>query len=402
MKTIAYIFAAVLLLTSCSNEQEKDSEIIQHKEISEVILDGPAQPMEVKTKSIAIEKTPNEADAALQVAKKRRINEAPSRSMEELKMEVTLLEEQGKEQANAAQTYYDYGNAMVETKDYEGALEAYKKAEELGYSDMKNLCFKIGKTYALTGDYYGSMEDYLMRAVEHGFRNYRALLYGEAFKEFRTEYEFMYLYQELFGDKQKAMFKAFVTFAPKKNLIEPYVLNPVTLFENTDYDHRDEVDYYKKHPRISGYFEGFVEGVSDGMFSRGGGDNYRYEMLLANNKNYTAVIYSKEEEWAEYLLPKEYRLITYDKTGNKISELEIAKRGSMKTCKGVVFHPDHTLEVTNYKIAWKKGVKSKVEKDDKHLMHEHLDFAKAEVTKTYKINSTGRISETEGVLLGMR
>ena len=128
---------------------------------------------------------------------------------------------------------------------------------------------------------------------------------------------------------------------------------------------------------------------------------YRFEMMLANNNNYVALIYSKEETWSEYILPKKYCLITFDRVGNKISELEIAKRGSLTKCKGFVLHPDKTLEVTNYKIDWKDGTKSRTEADQTFLIHNDLKIAEATDTKTYTITENGRIVESDGILLSI-
>ncbi|MBL4649543.1 MAG: hypothetical protein JKY03_07410 [Aureispira sp.] len=199
------------------------------------------------------------------------------------------------------------------------------------------------------------------------------------------------------------MFKAFVTFAPKKKLLNDYVLSPKALFENTNYDYRSETGYYEKGRIINGHFEAFAEGVSDDMFSREGGDNYRYEMLLEKKGHYFAVIYSIEEQWSEYILPKKYRLVTYDLKGNKISELDIAKRGSLKTCKGFVLHKDYSLTVTDYDVEWEKGAKNNLGKEEKYLSYKDLKESKATRTKTYQITTTGRIVEKEGVaFVGLR
>lgn len=243
------------------------------------------------------------------------------------------------------------------------------------------------------------MEDYLISARKEGFRNYRALLYDVAFKEWRDSYEFMYLYNELFKNSKKAMFKAFVRFAPKKKLVKDYVLSPKELFENTDYEYRSDIGYYKENRRINEHFEDFAEGVSDEMFSREGGDNYRYELLVEKKEKYIAVVYSIEEQWSEYILPKKYRLVTYDLKGNKISELEVAKRGSLKKCKGFVMHPNHSLTVTDYVVRWKKGAKDNVGGEEEYLLYKDLKESEVVKTTAYQITTTGRIVEKEGVAL---
>lgn len=405
MKTITYSLIAtffLFLILICSNQEKKEkSEIIQHQEAINQPLDG-AKELPVLTTNI-IKELKDEAIKKVEPVSKQ-INKTPSKELEQLGVEIVQLIEQGTSKEELAKAYEAYGDALVIKEHYDKAIEVYKEAEKNGAKDLKRLYFKLAETYALNGEFYGSMGDYLIKAREKGFRNYRALLYGSAFAEWRKDYDFMYLYHELFGNNQKAMFKAFVAFGPKKNLTESYVMSPIELFENTAYEYRKRIGYYKDRSFIDGYFDDFIEGASDGMFSREGGDNYAYEMMLTSNKNYLAVVYSKEEKWSEYILPKEYRLITYDWKGNKISELKIAKRGSLKKCKGFVLHPDNTLEVMDYAVTWKKSAKDNIGKNEENKYLDYNDLAKVNVKEhhTYRIGAMGKIVKAEGVLLGMR
>lgn len=406
MKSISRSIAVLMLfaLLSCSsNDNNQTSEIIQHaitnNDNNNTALDGAKEP--VALASHRIEVAPEEMKPTL--ISRKKINEEPQKSIQELTKEIVQLEEQGGVDKNDAIIYYTYGEALTDMEKYEEAIEMYQEAEKRDYEDLKTLYYKMARVYALQGDAYGSMEDCLIHARKEGFRNYRALLYDAAFKNWRSEYDFMYLYHDLFGKNQKAMFKAFVTFAPKKNLVNDYVLSPEELFENTNYDYRDAMGYYDNGRAISGHFEAFATGVSDDMFSREGGDNYRYEMLLEKKAQYVAVIYSIEEQWSEYILPKKYRLVTYDFKGNKISELDIAKRGSLKRCKGFVLHPDHSLIVTDYAIEWKKGAKEALGDSENYFCYKDLKQSNVTTSKEYQITATGRIVETEGVaFLGMR
>jgi hypothetical protein len=384
------------MLTSCSNQEQIKSEVIQYEKVVKNPLDGPVKQV-VMNANVEV---PKEIQRPTQPAIKRMVNKAPNQTLEELSMEVTLMEEQGADRENAALVYNQYGDELMKADELEEAKIAYQKAEDNDYKDLKTLCFKIARLYALN-EKYGSAEDYLIKARENGFRNYRALLYDAAFVRFRSDYEFMYLYDKLFGDKKKAMFKAFVTLGPKKKLTKDYIISPVALFENTEYNHRKKVNYYEKHPSIDAHFGAFAEGIGEGRFSRGGGDHYRYELVLDNSEKYVAVIYSEEEEWVDYILPKKYQLVTYDKEGNKISELEIAKRGSLSKCKGVVFQPNNTIKVTNYKVAWVPGAKTKSIDSEINMTYKDLKSVKSEDTKTYRINDDGRILEVEDMLIGM-
>jgi len=393
MKNISCSIGALMLFTlvSCSSKNNQPSDIVQHPTINELDKE-PVSLVNHSTEVIAKKIEPINR-------KEKKVNQKPQKSIQELTKEIVQLEEQGGLDKENANIYYTYGEALIDMKKYDEAIEMYQEAEKRGYEDLKNLYYKMARVYALEGDSYGSMEDCLISARKEGFRNYRALLYDVAFKNWRTTYDFMYLYNNLFGKNKKAMFKAFVAFAPKKTLVGSYVLSPEVLFENTNYDYRLKMDYYENRPTIYGHFEAFAEGVSDDMFSREGGDNYQYELLLEKEEHYFVVIYSIEEQWSEYILPKKFWLITYDLKGNKISELEVAKRGSLKRCKGFVLDTNQRLTITDYEIAWKKGAKENLGNSDHHLNYEDLKESKVVETKGYQITAEGRIVETEEIAL---
>lgn len=340
--------------------------------------------------------------------KRALINQAPQKNQQvletatnlplnKLNIELTQLVEQGATTEELAAAYEGYGDALVEANQYKEAIEAYKEADEYGVKSQKDLHFKLARTYALDGVYYGSMQDYLTSARELGFRNYRALLYDKAFEDWKINHNFMYRYHELFGNNKKAMFKALVHLGPKKKLTKNYVVNASQLFESPEHKYRERTGYYQKFPTISPYFDDFIEGVSESMFSRGGGDNYRYEMVLAGNNNYVAIVYSREGNWDKHLSPKTYYVATYDKKGNAIATLEIAKKGSLKTCKGFVLHPNNTIEVSTYKIKWKDEID---EKED-YWVYKDLKLVKEQEKLTYSINDEGKILEQKELLLGM-
>lgn len=400
MKNIALNIVALLFLSlaSCnSDNNNQTSEIVQYPRVNEKPLDSTVEPVSLTNHRIDV---PVKEEKPVARGSKK-VNQKPQKSIQELTNEIVQLEEQGGLDVENADTYYTYGDALLDMEKYDEALEMYQAAQERGYKDLKNLYFKIAKVYALKGDYYGSVEDNLRSAREEGFRNYRALLYDAAFKDWRADYDFMYLYSDLFKNNKKAMFKAFVTLAPKERLMKDYVISLEDLLENTNYEHRKKTNYYQKRPIINVHFEDFVEGVSDEMFSREGGDNYRYELLL-EQEEYFAVVYSVEQQWSEYILPKTYHLVTYDLKGNKISELELARRGSLKTCKGFVLHPDYSLVVNKYQVEWKADAKDNSSETEEYLNYKDIKTNKLISTQGYQITNAGRIVEVEVVaLIGM-
>ncbi|BDS11670.1 hypothetical protein [Aureispira anguillae] len=400
MKTIIYHLTIIiaLLAVGCVQEEVDQAEIIPTQEP----LDG-KKPVAILTSSKIDLPTQEEALDHKTGIRNKIFKKSLTTDLNQLAtIEIVQLIEQGASQKEIALAYEEYGDNWVKKQEYSAAINAYKEAEEIRETDMKQLYLKLAKTYALNGEYYGSMEDCLKQAKALGFEDYKVLLYDEAFEGWRKKYDFVDGFGELFGKGQEMMFNVFIALGNQKNLIKDYTVGPMELFENTEYAHRERVGYYKNRPVIRTHFENFVEGLNEDRFSREGGDDYRYEMVLANNKNYVAVIYSKEEVWSEYILPKEYQLVTYDRKGNKVAALEIAKRGALKRGKGFVLHPDHTFEITNYKLKWKNSAKERCDQEGTYLKYEDLKMAEAEERTTYKISATGQIIPTEGVLLGMR
>ncbi|MCH2022851.1 MAG: hypothetical protein MK207_10275 [Saprospiraceae bacterium] len=404
MKSIQFCvtFCSIIIIFFVINKQVPTFDIIQYCATYKQPYKDDFKKVELTVNNKKSKMYSNDIDINFNTNKperKRIINEVPIKSLHELKMEIVLIEEQGTDSIYAAFVYYEYGNALLKTKFYDQAIEAFEMAEKYKYQDLKTLYFKISCAYALEGKYYGEMEDYLIKAKEKGFKNYRALLYDKAFNKWNNEYDFMYLYQKLFGSNKKAMFNAFIILAPQNKFNKAFIVNPMSLFENTC--NRKKNEFYKTKPLVNGYFSDFIEGVDSNIFSRSGGDDYRYEMILTDQRNYVALIYSIEQSCPGYILPKKYRLITFDKAGNKISELEIANGESLNKCKGFVFYPDNSFEVTNYNIKWKKNSISIHESNHGFLMHDDLKKAVANGTKKYFISENGRIRESEFILLGM-
>jgi hypothetical protein len=196
----------------------------------------------------------------------------------------------------------------------------------------------------------------------------------------------------LFGDNQQAMFDAFKSFSPKRELTNDYVVDPLALFENTLYTHRLETGFYEEYPWIYGYFEDFTPGVKQAMHNPEYSDAYRYVFQFSGNKNYTAFIYTKERQYQDYLLPKQYILATFDNKGEKIAELVIADRGKpYRKCKGFVLHPDKSLEVIDYRLDWKYGAKRNAYLKGEHLSYVDLKRINPVASQSFTITETGEI-----------
>jgi tetratricopeptide (TPR) repeat protein len=395
----------LLVLVSCSNEQQTKSKIIQYPITLAEEIQGPIKEAILIAKPITVslppepliypeeEPAPPEEPEPFFLIQEERRQRVTHLSMEEQWQRVINMS--GYQARKYSEFCFIYGDTLMQRGKYREATRAYEKADEFGYRFLGAVHFKLAKLQMLEDStYYYHVEESLERAVYYGFNDYQALLEDEAFEYYRGLNEFIKMYCNLFENNQAALFEGFIAFAPKTNLTEAYDLSPVNLFENIN---ARNARHNMQHLLIYTDFNLFAEGAEGNSFSRFVNGNCRYEMCWTEKK-YRAIIYSIEEQWSEYTLPKKYFLVTYDLKGNKISELEVAKRGSLKTCKGFSLQPDKSLVVTNYKVKWKIGTK-KALGNNGFLNYKHLKKTIVKSTQAYQITDSGRLVEIEDLLV---
>ena len=204
----------------------------------------------------------------------------------------------------------------------------------------------------------------------------------------------------MFGNNQKAMFKLFCYVAPRSKEID-FSIDTALLFNSNNQAVRDNPIHQRSKPTIPFQFSAFIEGVDEAAFSRSGGDDFRFE-YVRKATDYVAVLYSRTSSWSEYILPKQYRLITFDREGNKISELLLAKRGSLSTAKGFEIRNDDIIDVIDYQLEWKKDVAELAFKEGRFLNLQDLKNCQVFQKTSYSINRKGRIEIQESPLFSMR
>jgi tetratricopeptide (TPR) repeat protein len=408
-----YSFWILLLLVSCSSEEGSKSEITQYpmilaNGIQESLKEENliAKSTEISLKEV-IPSPPDFSDVEYEEEPPPPPDPepwepeywpepeiyTPEETMEETWQRVVHLSRNQTTRADQ-EFCFIYGDTLIKQGRYKEARLAYEKSEELNMRFTYKTYLGFARIDAIKG-YYHHIEDYLKRAISEGFKDYNYLLYHKDFEGYRGWNDFLSSYERIFRENKTAMFEAFIVFAPKKNLTEVYDLSPVNLFENVN---ARNSAYYNEHARIYTCFSVFAKGAEENSFGRRQSGNCRYEMCLAGTKNYRAIIYSVEEQWSEYILPKKYYLVTYDLKGNKISELELAARGSLKTCKGFTLRPDKSLVVSKYAVKWKLGSKYSLKKNG-FLNHEHIKKTILKSTQAYQITDSGRLVEMEDLLV---
>lgn len=382
----------IIILSSSKSTSTKTEVIVAEP------LDGAKNLEPIEETTITIENKAAEIEEVIVATEEEpKINEAPKKVAKRPTLE-ERFEVSGKaveQNPDNATAHYRYGQVCIELGRYEEGLFALEKAKELGYKNLGNLYYEFGyAVLAREGRIDSDAYDYFEKAKEQHFRNYRKLLYSPSFVALQKNnaWEFMEIYRKLFGENKKAMFKAFLLFGPKKVDNIAFELTTKELFSS----HSTRLEELK-HPRIHGYFGDFAEGAGEGMFSRSGGNDFRYEMVAQHTKSFITIIYSNEAPWADYLTPRSYHLITFDLEGNKIDELKIAERKKMNRCKTVKVQEDQTIAITEHKVRWKDGWKDA----DGDLDFDRIKYTKEMATTHYRVAVNGKIVKADPISIGM-
>jgi hypothetical protein len=241
-----------------------------------------------------------------------------------LERQLLFIEEQGGS-GNSADQYFQLASYYLEAAQYDAAINCLLQAEKKGFKHLDKVYFQLARAYALKDVQLGTMEDYLHKASRHGFRNYRALLNDSAFATLRKTDELLYIYANLFENNQKAMFKLFCRIAPKSNAKENLLVDTAVLFNTSDGSCGNQGSKPTKKSIIPFQFSAFIEGLDEEIYSRRAGDDFRFEQVIRDS-NYIAILYSRTDTKTTAIVSKQYRLISFDLQGNKISELLLGKK----------------------------------------------------------------------------
>ena len=384
---LAFVFASLTQLSTSNND------LIQHHEVAPTISSEPLLPSNADKHSTIkplVGKRNKRKAKAVSTAYK---------GMKEMERALIILEEQGGAE-DIASAYFQLAQRQLDSMQYDKAINYFLNAEQKGFQPLNKVYFQLARAYAFKDLQLGTVEDYLKKARQHGFRNYRALLYDKAFSKLRKTQELVYIYTDLFGSNQKAMFKLFCYVAPRSKEID-FSIDTALLFNSNNQAVRDNQIHQRSKPTIPFQFSAFIEGVDEAAFSRSGGDDFRFE-YVRKATDYVAVLYSRTSSWSEYILPKQYRLITFDREGNKISELLLAKRGSLSTAKGFEIRNDESIDVIDYQLEWKKDVAELAFKEGRFMNLQDLKNCQVFQKTSYSINRKGRIEIQESPLFSMR
>ena len=101
-------------------------------------------------------------------------------------------------------------------------------------------------------------------------------------------------------------------------------------------------------------------------------------------------------------MSKQYHLISFDRHGNKISELLLGKKGSLTNAKGFFIGQDKRIDVYDYQLNWKSNAANLARKAGRFLTTHDLHKATIYQITSYQINTMGRITIKDTPLYSMQ
>lgn len=279
-------------------------------------------------------------------------------------------------------TYYEYGNALLETKDFPKAISAYHMAEKLDYSPLSKVLYNLACAYSLSEDEDNSLK-YLELAIQNGYTNTEQILNDADMSFVRSSYKFN-------GVFKSAMSGA---ISPEKALLDLYIGQ----YQEASFPYElaakksQEAEFVNA---IAYDYESFVPDMRDERFSRDVGNEFYFVARFPKADNYFLTLYSERGLWMDKS-PIAYYLCTYSNTGKIVDRMVMAGYPYFdQNLKSFKISDNANFEVKEYTTQWEKDV-------------EEFGYDENKITKTelvsstkYRISSTGKFDEYKP-LLGM-
>lgn len=290
----------------------------------------------------------------------------------------------------SARAYFEMGNALSDNQQYDNAINAYHIAEQLDYSPLANVMFRLAQAYMnRPGDHYLNTDSivfyYMQIAIQMGYANPKAFRTDKSFAQLREYYTFNQVYNEALGgskDPEKMLWENF------KGDFLPVSL-PLTI--NTVW-----IQNHEQLNDIAFDYEKFVPEMRTAKFSREVQDQYYYCFLVKEDTAYTALLYAGKNSFltdANDHSPVFFFLVTYDANGKIIDKIPVAGQPDFTSpLKVFTMKSNYTFEVKDFKNIFKDDP-DKAGYDSNYVIRsEPLGSA------NYRIRPDGKFEKTDAPL----
>lgn len=279
-----------------------------------------------------------------------------------------------------AKTYYEYGNALADIKDYPKAIEAYHMAERMDYSPLSKVLYNLACVYSLGKEEDNALK-YLELAIQNGYTNGEHIMADPDMAFARESDRFKYVYETAMSgasSPEKALFDLYLS--EYKEVSFPYTLGGeasqnLTFGEAIGYDYED-----------------LVPDMRDTRFSRDVGSEFYFVARFPKTEAYVLTLYAERSYWMEKP-PIDYFLCSYSPDGKLIDHMAVAGYPFFDTeLKGLKLKNANAFEVEKYATTWEKNVEEFGYDENRIVKRELLG------STAYRIGADGKFREARPVL----
>lgn len=280
-----------------------------------------------------------------------------------------------------AKTYYELGNALLETatyrEDFEESNQAFEIAEKLHFQPRYKVLYKSACAENRSnpeGTY--NVQYKLLEAVRCGFsdtallkkdKHLSSFVKGPEYKSFQIAWLLTKM-----KDQGENIFNIYTrAFAP---LAANFEIKPA-MVDMKDYKQSISYDFVK-----------FIPEMQNSTFGRDVSHDFMYVGRLTETPLYTALLYASMSYDGAYMQPVYTKLVTYDPEGNIISSVILAGQFSAERIKSGRVENDK-IYIEDQQRIWAYPI-DKVSFEENRVLKYEL-IAKA----TYHFDESGKIIE---------
>ena len=374
MRTLIFLLFISTTLFSCSSSNENSGS--EQKEKTPAVTSITEKDLYEYSKIEAFMKTV--PDSTQEEGKKIFLNgidlyrnkKSPEKSIVEFRKSLLIYPD--------AKTYYEMGNALLDTKNYSEAIQSYHMAEQMDFNPLANVLYNLACAYSMSENGDEALK-YIQLAIENGYSNKKQMLADSDLAFARELPDFTQVYEAAMSgasSPEAAMFDLYVSGFNQSTF--PVVMT-ATQTQKVRFTNSIAYD-----------FEGFIAEMVNPNFSREVGDEFYYLALLKETENYTALVYAGKQ--VMYEQPPVYHILaTYNKEGKLIDKLEIGGYHYYEDpMKGYKITEDLKIEMNEFEVVFEKDV------DEFGYENNPISANQLLTSRKFEIAANGKIKQTDG------
>lgn len=273
-----------------------------------------------------------------------------------------------------AETYFQMGNAQLELKQHEDAINAYKMAKFIGYQSPKYLFYNMACAYAMDdSDLDGKRRgiNYLRMATQNGYVEKDSLLTDTRLQNIRYTYEFNKIFLQTFQKNEndtKTKFDLFSSLFPRIKF--PIKIEPDDLGKTFSTKRR-------LHEPL-----GALTGREEYMLDE---ERYIAVAMLKKTKNFVAVLYLAYPLNSSERPYRQYEIATYTPKGENIDKIIFADSSNPEKYLCGQIDKDLNITLSTHLNIWKYN------RDEYEDYNNRIEYSEFMYEEKFRIDEEGKI-----------